>query len=462
MIPRTGESYESAVKQLKSQYQDPKRMTITLIRQLQSMQQARDDPRSLRNNLNDIQAIITALQKQGETIEEMILRCNKDTLYFTRSTEVKVQYSKRCPHVGTCTGLKCAKTTPDTKVEELTIANNYTELTHCSESCGGLGCSCGFPSSGCLFYRIYHVPTDNNIYEIFECPTWRESIKLAITYFNNMHNPSTYRIELRPQVRKRLENSIIELTNFHINTPSLLHKRFLSNNLTTSFLDEDTTFSYACTSNPLLSKDNNSDSCTIRDTCKCDPAEDYINCYCQQNQVSRIQRLRNTLPLQLPNTIVNTEGKAMIPTIRTKAVSAELSVSFDTSISQLMQSVVDFQCSIIPMNIIGCYKCFKGALAEITCYSTLPKAVAEVSCTSQAFPLQCSQKGTRNQMSSSESDSFDLNLDLINIAMRIDRMYSLLKTIQRDLEKIKQATIPNPPAATPHEEEKEKPSTSRQ
>ncbi|EYC10931.1 hypothetical protein Y032_0053g2375 [Ancylostoma ceylanicum] len=114
------------------------------------------------------------------------------------------------------------------------------------------------------------------------------------------------------------------------------------------------------------------------------------------------------------------------------------------------------------MNIIGCYKCFKGALAEITCYSTLPKAVAEVSCTSQAFPLQCSQKGTRNQMSSSESDSFDLNLDLINIAMRIDRMYSLLKTIQRDLEKIKQATIPNPPAATPHEEEKEKPSTSRQ
>ncbi|RCN42573.1 hypothetical protein ANCCAN_11434 [Ancylostoma caninum] len=44
-------------------------MTITLIRQLQSMQQARDDPRSLRNNLNDIQAIIAALQKQGETVD---------------------------------------------------------------------------------------------------------------------------------------------------------------------------------------------------------------------------------------------------------------------------------------------------------------------------------------------------------------------------------------------------------
>ncbi|EYC10930.1 hypothetical protein Y032_0053g2375 [Ancylostoma ceylanicum] len=71
-------------------------------------------------------------------------------------------------------------------------------------------------------------------------------------------------------------------------------------------------------------------------------------------------------------------------------------------------------------------------------------------------------RSTEVKMSSSESDSFDLNLDLINIAMRIDRMYSLLKTIQRDLEKIKQATIPNPPAATPHEEEKEKPSTSRQ
>ncbi|EYC34850.1 hypothetical protein Y032_1344g3836, partial [Ancylostoma ceylanicum] len=69
MIPRTGDSYETAIKQLKDQYQDPKRMTMTLIRQLQSLKQSRDDPRSLRNTLNDVQAIVTALTKQGETID---------------------------------------------------------------------------------------------------------------------------------------------------------------------------------------------------------------------------------------------------------------------------------------------------------------------------------------------------------------------------------------------------------
>ncbi|KIH69052.1 hypothetical protein ANCDUO_00602 [Ancylostoma duodenale] len=52
-------------------------MTITLIPQLQSMQQARDDPRSLRNNLNE--AIIAAVQKQRETVDSthminMVLR----------------------------------------------------------------------------------------------------------------------------------------------------------------------------------------------------------------------------------------------------------------------------------------------------------------------------------------------------------------------------------------------------
>ncbi|KHJ76983.1 hypothetical protein OESDEN_23397, partial [Oesophagostomum dentatum] len=95
------------------------------------------------------------------TLVEAVFRCQKETLYYTRNTIVKVQSRKRCPDMGTCTGAKCAKITPNTLVKELSVANNYTGITYCSESCGGLGCTCGFPSSGCLFYRIYHVPTDS-------------------------------------------------------------------------------------------------------------------------------------------------------------------------------------------------------------------------------------------------------------------------------------------------------------
>ncbi|KIH55665.1 hypothetical protein ANCDUO_14172 [Ancylostoma duodenale] len=69
MFPRTGDSYERAVQQLKNQYQDPKRVTMTMVRQLKSLKQARDDARSLRNTLNDVEAIIATLRRQGETVD---------------------------------------------------------------------------------------------------------------------------------------------------------------------------------------------------------------------------------------------------------------------------------------------------------------------------------------------------------------------------------------------------------
>ncbi|KAK6032700.1 hypothetical protein OSTOST_01111 [Ostertagia ostertagi] len=68
MIPRRGDSYDRAVEQLKSQYHDPKRITVTMIKQLKSMKQCRDESRSLRNNLSDIQAIVATLQRQGEIV----------------------------------------------------------------------------------------------------------------------------------------------------------------------------------------------------------------------------------------------------------------------------------------------------------------------------------------------------------------------------------------------------------
>ncbi|KAK6010482.1 hypothetical protein OSTOST_24490, partial [Ostertagia ostertagi] len=69
MIPRTGDSYEKAIEQLKDQYEDPRRITIQMIRQLTSMKPCNNDPRTLRNNLNDIKAIIATIQKQGEMVD---------------------------------------------------------------------------------------------------------------------------------------------------------------------------------------------------------------------------------------------------------------------------------------------------------------------------------------------------------------------------------------------------------
>ncbi|VDO68055.1 unnamed protein product [Haemonchus placei] len=72
MIPRTGSSYEKAIQQLKQQYKDPKRITIQMIRQLKAMKSCPNEPRALRNNLSDIQAIIATNRRQGEVVDSHI------------------------------------------------------------------------------------------------------------------------------------------------------------------------------------------------------------------------------------------------------------------------------------------------------------------------------------------------------------------------------------------------------
>ncbi|RCN36718.1 hypothetical protein ANCCAN_17385 [Ancylostoma caninum] len=54
LIPRTGDSYEKAIEQLKMQYRDPRGVTTAMIKQLKAMKHCKDHPRSLPNNLNDI------------------------------------------------------------------------------------------------------------------------------------------------------------------------------------------------------------------------------------------------------------------------------------------------------------------------------------------------------------------------------------------------------------------------
>ncbi|KIH63360.1 hypothetical protein ANCDUO_06339 [Ancylostoma duodenale] len=68
-VLRTDDSYEKTIEQLKTQYQDPKRGTMIMIKQLKSMKQCKEDPRYLRNNLNDIQAIIATLRRQGKVVD---------------------------------------------------------------------------------------------------------------------------------------------------------------------------------------------------------------------------------------------------------------------------------------------------------------------------------------------------------------------------------------------------------
>ncbi|KAK5977842.1 hypothetical protein GCK32_003055 [Trichostrongylus colubriformis] len=69
MIPRNGSSYELAIQQLKSQFQDPRRNKTLLLRKLQALPKTGDDPRQLQNTYNDILALVTEMKRQGEAVD---------------------------------------------------------------------------------------------------------------------------------------------------------------------------------------------------------------------------------------------------------------------------------------------------------------------------------------------------------------------------------------------------------
>ncbi|KIH53810.1 hypothetical protein ANCDUO_16050 [Ancylostoma duodenale] len=361
--------------------------------------------RTVIAKLNPMQPELCLTLNQGNrtqlalkvTLEEVILRCQRETLYFTRNTEVKVQYRKRCPHMGTCTGMKCGKIKPESLIAELDVANNFTGITYCTESCGGLGCSCGFPSSGCLFYRIYHSPLDEKIFEVFQCPSWHETVKINYQEFKGNIKTNSYRVEIPPRSVKPLGKSTLEITTLSFNPISILTKRFITDGTASAYLHDETAFSYACEARPDTGS-NSTSHCTIKDTCKCTPAEDLVNCYCQNNNVTNIMRLSNTLPLPISNGIVRTEGRNQVPTVRSKATSVELAVVFDPQITEMKQEIVEFTCNIVPLSFVGCYNCMQGAIASIICYSDVPKTTAQVTCSTQEFTLMCSPPGKLNQV----------------------------------------------------------------
>ncbi|RCN29254.1 hypothetical protein ANCCAN_24992 [Ancylostoma caninum] len=69
MIPRNGNSYPLAVLQLKSQFQDERRNKTILLRKLQNLPKAGDDPRQLQNTYNDILALVAERRRQNEAVD---------------------------------------------------------------------------------------------------------------------------------------------------------------------------------------------------------------------------------------------------------------------------------------------------------------------------------------------------------------------------------------------------------
>lgn len=136
-----------------------------------------------------------------------------ENLYFIRNTVVQVEYRKRYPHMGNFKENKCGKIFLETLVGELEITSNFTVITYCSESC-----SCAFPLR-CIFYRVYLIPQDDDIYTEFE---WFEAVKLMVGQFNGNERSSIYTVEIKLNTMKRIGNIDMEISSLYIGPRQLL------------------------------------------------------------------------------------------------------------------------------------------------------------------------------------------------------------------------------------------------
>ncbi|KHJ87032.1 hypothetical protein OESDEN_13201, partial [Oesophagostomum dentatum] len=328
----------------------------------------------------------------------LYLQCERESLYFTRATEIKMVDSKRCPHMGSCAGDKCAGINTSSLIPELELGNQYPGRTACFESCGGLGCDCFYLSSGCLFYRVYAVPKSASVYEIFQCSRWTETVKLELTVedFRTKKGKRRYVIAMDPNVPKQLNMFDITMTAVILPPTPTLNDKFITDGTETAVWKESFEPDLVCNSwaNAKAAK------CVFRDDCKCSAAESKVNCQCPSKN---LEELFNQVELKLPVKAPFGELRMTNGSILTAKIPYMVSAEFIVNAAQTIDVesvtllVTQNKCSVPNSALIGCYRCARGAEAKIRCRSET-ETLGEIVCERHAFVVPCTPNATESSL----------------------------------------------------------------
>ncbi|KAK5976260.1 hypothetical protein GCK32_010722 [Trichostrongylus colubriformis] len=321
--------------------------------------------------------------------KELQLFCEKETVLYTRSTRYATLDSKRCPHVGSCTGDKCASVNRSTLLHELEQANQYPGVTGCTESCGGLGCDCFYTSSGCLFYRIYLIPEDHRIYEFYRCARWKPSAELLVTMSGTKASTQALRLRVSPNEPKQFSWWTLTLSSLGFPPVPALDSTFVTNGIHTALAPRHYQPPLVC----QTPKDARSMTCEIVEDCICTPAEIKIRCSCKGiNLTSHMQHPDHRLPQLRPNVELREDRDqllARIPHLPTAEFVLRVRGTFHTT-----SLVSDAVCTVDITHCFGCYKCAKGAQATVICRSSTEKENAEI----RMAPLSEAEKRLQKEL----------------------------------------------------------------
>ena len=332
-------------------------------------------------------------------VEDVALKCNAKTLYFTRSVEIKVNTEKRCPTMGSCTGSKCKETTKETKINELGEANDHLGITNCAESCSCWSCHCFICSSACIFWRIFTVPKSDTVYEIFECPSWTYQIhvKLRMEANNNSWNEELFLVPGLGKTIRKLNVAVVALTPPEL---PLLTTQFITDGNKVTMIRgsmhgqpiSGTIGMIQCPTRDDASKMNCRE--LPHDICNCVPRDESVACYCREVILEDIfSNSQRTLPLEHQGiTLVGQANDIHASLQGTSALELQLAFSG----YQLTTKFDKSRCTINPYKLNGCYKCLSGAKFIYGCQVNFGTAQAYVTCETTQFVALCPSDNSKS------------------------------------------------------------------
>jgi hypothetical protein len=332
------------------------------------------------------------------TIDHVVSRCEKASLYHTRSFATKIEAVKRCTNAGSCTGTTCSLLTHDSAITELSKeANTALGFSRCTESCGCISCGCFYCTSACIFYREYVKPTTPAIFEVFRCPAYRHEVQLTIQ-LQTEGEVQSETIVLQATAETSLFDNKLNAALISFSEPirPLMNSTFVSDGTRTAIIDAapsgvplvGITGQLQCPTRKAALNDTLMECFTATGACQCDPRENTIACECVDVSIESQFKHQNVLPVQTTTQWIKPSGASGVIIYEVQEVLVELQLEFNGL--QLSTTFHEDQCVATIHQIAGCYSCISGANIQLSCHSP-HKNIALISCDSHnKYTLSCS------------------------------------------------------------------------
>jgi hypothetical protein len=319
------------------------------------------------------------------TLHPVTLYCDAITEWYTRSYEILSISAKRCLWAGSCYGEVCEKLPPNGTVEEFgKKVNQVKGYAVCESSPGGPYHFCGWPTSGCLFYKIYPSILDDKIHHVFRCD-WHTRMKITAKLTRG-NLTSQHELEMAPGTTDEWLGLRISLLLAPISPKSVLGLKWITDGARVaviSSLDEDTIKKLHCNTKEDASKLN----CHFdRDLCDCHPTDDNANCRCSELNLDQYYD-SSTLPTYANGSDLLQHMKSEVYITSTVLEAVQIQMTMENF--KLTTQVDITGCTMTAQKPYGCYLCSDGAVIPYICKPEFGAATGHVSCKKTNFSVTC-------------------------------------------------------------------------